>query len=162
MNNVNLIGRLTRDPALTEYGKGKNAGLLARFTVAVRRDADNADFISCVAFGKTAELIDEYFSKGSQIGITGSIQTGKYEDKDGDTHYTTDVVARQIDFVGSKKDDEEDEEKPRKKSGKTSAKTSAKKSSRRRKVEDDEEEEDDEEDPEFIDPNDLDDELPFV
>lgn len=160
MNNVNLIGRLTRDPALSEYGKGKNAGLLARFTLAVRRDADNADFISCVAFGKTAELIDQYMTKGSQLGVSGSIQTGKYEDKEGDTHYTTDVIVRQIDFIGSSKD--EDKEKPRKKSGKTSAKTSEKKSSRRRKDEDDEEEEDDEEDPEFIDPNDLDDELPFV
>lgn len=101
MNTVALMGRLTKDPMISEYGSGKNTGLLARFTLAVRRDADNADFISCVAFGKTAELIDQYFKKGDQIGITGSIQTGKYKNKDGDTVYTTDVIVRQIDFTGS-------------------------------------------------------------
>lgn len=109
MNTVALMGRLTKDPMVSEYGSGKNAGLLARFTLAVRRDADNADFISCVAFGKTAELIDQYFIKGNQIGVTGSIQTGKYKNKDGDTVYTTDVIVRQIDFTGSagKSDNEE-------------------------------------------------------
>lgn len=117
MNNVSLIGRLTKDPAISEYGKGKDAGVLARFTLAVRRDSDNADFISCVAFGKTAELIDLYFAKGSQIGVIGTIQTGKYENKEGQTVYTTDVIVRQIDFIGSGKssDDEEEEEKPKKK-----------------------------------------------
>lgn len=110
MNSVNLIGRLTRDPAVSEYGKGKDAGLVARFTLAVRRDADNADFISCVAFGKTAKLIDQYMVKGSQLGVTGSIQTGKYDDQNGDTHYTTDVIVRQIDFIGSKSENEEEEE----------------------------------------------------
>lgn len=111
MNTVALMGRLTKDPMVSEYGSGKNAGLLTRFTMAVRRDGNNADFISCVAFGKTAELIDQYFKKGDQIGVTGSIQTGKYKNKDGDTVYTTDVIVRQIDFTGSAgKSDNEDEE----------------------------------------------------
>ena len=110
MNTVALMGRLTKDPMISEYGSGKNTGLLARFTLAVRRDSDNADFISCVAFGKTAELIDQYFNKGDQIGVTGSIQTGKYENKDGNTVYTTDVIVRQIDFTGSAGKSEDDEE----------------------------------------------------
>lgn len=119
MNVVNLIGRFTKDPSISEYGKGKDAGMVARFTLAVRRDSDNADFISCVAFGKTAELIDTYFAKGSMIGISGSIQTGRYENKNGDTVYTTDVIARQIDFVGGgKRDEDEEEEKEDRKSKK--------------------------------------------
>ena len=80
MNQVCLIGRMTKDAQVTEYGKGKDAGLVARFTLAVDRSSkdDTADFISCVAFGKTAELIDTYLVKGSKIGVSGSIQTCKY------------------------------------------------------------------------------------
>ena len=119
MNQVCLIGRMTKDAQVTEYGKGKDAGLVARFTLAVDRSSkdDTADFISCVAFGKTAELIDTYLVKGSKIGVSGSIQTGKYEDKEGNTRYTTDVIVTRIDFCDSKKskDDEEEEENPRKK-----------------------------------------------
>lgn len=114
MNTVQLIGRLTKDIDIREYGKGKNAGVLGRLTVAVQRDKDNADFISCVCFGRTAELIDTYFTKGDLIGLTGSIQTGKYEDKDGNTRYTSDVVIRQIDFINPKKtvDDDDVEDPP--------------------------------------------------
>lgn len=121
MNQVCLIGRMTKDAQVSEYGKGKDAGLVARFTLAVDRASkdDTADFISCVAFGKTAELIDFYLSKGSKIGVSGSIQTGRYEDKEGNTHYTTDVIVTRLDFCDSKKkseeDEEEEEEKPKKK-----------------------------------------------
>lgn len=104
MNNVCLIGNLTRDPECKEYGKGKDKGLCARFTVAVSRDKDNTDFISCVAFGKTAELIDTYFTKGRKIGVEGRIQTGSYENKKGDTVYTTEVVISRVHFCDSKKD----------------------------------------------------------
>lgn len=111
MNNVNLIGRLTREPEL----KYTQSGLaMLRFTVAVDRrlskekkqeaQANNqstADFISCTAFGSTAEVIANYHNKGSQIGIEGRIQTGSYE-KDGKTIYTTDVIVNSITFVGSK------------------------------------------------------------
>lgn len=134
MNSVCLLGRLVKDPNVIEYGKGKDAGLCARITVAVQRDKDNADFISCVAFGKTAELIDTYFSKGSRIALEGRIQTGKYEDKDKVTHWTTDVVIMRLHFCDSKKtdtpddyDDPEDELPPdwqkEKKSGRTSGRS---------------------------------------
>lgn len=119
MNQVSLIGRMTKDAQVSEYGKGKDTGLVARFTLAVDRGKDDtADFISCVAFGKTAELIDTYLGKGSKIGVSGSIQTGRYEDKEGNTHYTTDVIVTRLDFCDSKKkedDEEEEEEKPKKK-----------------------------------------------
>lgn len=120
MNQVCLIGRMTKDPELKEYGKGKDAGCLVRFTLAVDRSSKNdaADFISCIAFGKTAELIDTYLTKGSKIGISGSIQTGSYETEEGEKRYTTDVIVTRLDFCDSKKkseDDEEEEEKPRKK-----------------------------------------------
>ena len=134
MNSVCLLGRLVKDPNVVEYGKGKDAGLCARITVAVQRDKDNADFISCVAFGKTAELIDTYFSKGSRIALEGRIQTGKYDDKDKVTHWTTDVVIMRLHFCDSKKtdtpddfDDPEDELPPdwqkEKKSGRTSGRS---------------------------------------
>ena len=111
MNSVNLIGRLVRDPEL-RYSQSGMA--ILRFTVAVDRklskdkrdeaQANNqptADFISCTAFGKTAEVIANYHGKGSQIGVEGRIQTGSYE-KDGRTIYTTDVLVNSITFIGSK------------------------------------------------------------
>lgn len=110
MNNVCLMGNLTKDPMVSEYGKGKDAGLCARITLAVRRNADDTDFISCVAFGKTAEMIDSYVTKGDKIAIEGRIQTGSYEDKDGNKRYTTDVVISRVHFAGSKKKDEEEVE----------------------------------------------------
>ncbi|MFQ8697163.1 MAG: single-stranded DNA-binding protein [Peptoniphilus harei] len=111
MNSVNLIGRLVREPEL----KYTQSGLaVLRFTVAVdrklskdkreeaeRNNQPTADFISCTAFGKTAEVIANYHSKGSQIGVEGRIQTGSYE-KDGRRIYTTDVLVNSITFVGSK------------------------------------------------------------
>ena len=100
MNQVILIGRLTKDP---EFRYGANQTAVAKFTVAVDRAGKEkaADFISCTAFGKTAELIDRYMSKGRQIAVQGRIQTGKYE-KDGRTVYTTDVIVERMEFVGSK------------------------------------------------------------
>ena len=109
MNKVILIGRLTRDPEVryTQGQQGDNA--MARFTVAVdrRRAAGpdgqrEADFISCVAFGKSAEFMQKYFNKGMKICVTGRIQTGSYTNKDNQKVYTTDVVAEDIEFVESK------------------------------------------------------------
>lgn len=110
MNCVSLIGRLVRDPEL-RYAQTGTA--MCRFTIAVDRrmskqkrqeaQANNqptADFISCTAFGATAELIANYHKKGSQIGIEGRIQTGSYE-KEGRTVYTTDVVVNNLTFIGS-------------------------------------------------------------
>ena len=111
MNNVSLLGRLTRDPEL-KYTQSGTA--VTRITVAVDRglskekrqaaQANNqptADFINCIGWGKTAELISNYFSKGNQIGIVGRIQTGSYE-KNGQMVYTTDVVINSVSFVESK------------------------------------------------------------
>lgn len=110
MNCVSLIGRLVRDPEL-RYAQTGTA--MCRFTIAVDRrmskqkrqeaQANNqptADFISCTAFGATAELIANYHKKGSKIGVEGRIQTGSYE-REGRTIYTTDVVVNAISFIGS-------------------------------------------------------------
>lgn len=114
MNKVTLFGRIANEIKTSAYGKKKD-GTLARFTIAVRRDAETADFISCVAFGKIAELIEEYFDKGKQILIAGRIQTGSYEDKDGDTHYTTDVIVEQLDFISDGSNDSSKSKKKKKK-----------------------------------------------
>lgn len=103
INNVTLVGRLTKDPEL-KYSQGGTA--IARFTLAVNRQfkkdgQPDADFISCVAFSKTAENLCNFMSKGSQIGVVGNIQTGSYE-KDGQRVYTTDVIANSIQFLESK------------------------------------------------------------
>lgn len=103
MNVWNGIGRLTKDPD-TRYTTDNM--VVTRFTVAVDRYGKDAgaDFISCVAFKNTAEFIGKYFRKGMKIGITGHIQTGKYDNKDGKTVYTTDVVVDRAEFVEKKAD----------------------------------------------------------
>ena len=107
MNKVQLVGRLTRDPEI-RYSQGENATATARFSVAVNRRFKNAegnydaDFINCVAFGKSAEFVEKYFKKGMAIGLTGRIQTGSYINKDGQKVYTTDVVVEETEFVESK------------------------------------------------------------
>lgn len=109
MNKVLLIGRLTDDVKTKDYGKGKDKGCYANFTVAVDRGGKDqpADFIRCVAFGQTAEFIEQYFGKGVRIGIEGSWQTGSYEDKDGNKVYTNDCYVQRVDFADGRKDDEE-------------------------------------------------------
>ena len=104
MNSVNLTGRLTRDPEVRCTDGGTS---IARFSVAVDRkftqeNGPKADFPNCVAFGKTAEFIEKWFAKGMKIEITGRIQTGSYKNQDGNTVYTTDVVAEQVGFAESK------------------------------------------------------------
>lgn len=103
MNSVCLVGRLTANPEV-RYTSDNLA--VARFTVAVNRmKKDEADFIGCKAFGKTADLLEQYFHKGKEIGITGRIQTGSYQKEDGTKVYTTEVIAERIDFIGSKSAD---------------------------------------------------------
>lgn len=107
MNKCSLVGRLTRDPEI-RYTQGENASCVARFSIAVNRRFKNAegnyeaDFINCVAFGRSGEFIEKYFKKGMAIGITGRIQTGSYTNKDGVKVYTTDVVVEESEFVESK------------------------------------------------------------
>lgn len=105
MNKVQLIGHMTKD-AEVRYAQNDTNTAIARFTVAVDRRGknDDADFISCVAFGKTAEFIEKYFNKGMKIGICGHIQTGSYTNNDGKKVYTTNVVADEAEFVERKQD----------------------------------------------------------
>ena len=111
MNNVILMGRLTRDPD-TRYTTGENQMAVARFNLAVdRRGKDKGtDFINCVAFGKTGETVDKYLTKGTKIALSGRIQTGSYKDKDGKTVYTTDVVVNEFEFCERKAATEPKEE----------------------------------------------------
>ncbi|MBR0434849.1 MAG: single-stranded DNA-binding protein [Lachnospiraceae bacterium] len=104
MNKVILMGRLTRDPEVRYTGGESSA--VARYTLAVDRrfkkeGGDTADFIQCVAFGKSGEFAEKYFKKGTKVVVEGRIQTGSYE-KDGQRIYTTDVVVEQQEFAESK------------------------------------------------------------
>lgn len=103
MNKVALIGRLTRDPDV-RYSQGGEPMAITRFTLAVDRGTKNrdADFISCVAFGKSGEFVEKYFHKGMKVAVIGRIQTGSYDNKDGHKVYTTDVVCEELDFCESK------------------------------------------------------------
>ena len=109
MNKVILVGRLTRDPDV-RYSQGETATAVARYTLAVDRsfarrdqqDAQTADFISIVAFGRSGEFAEKYLKKGTKVIVTGRIQTGSYTNKDGVKVYTTDVVAEDQEFAESK------------------------------------------------------------
>lgn len=107
MNRVILMGRLTRDPEV-RYSQGENSMAIARYTLAVDRrfnrnnEDATADFIGCVAFGRSAEFAEKYLRKGTKIAVTGRIQTGSYTNKDGVKVYTTDVVVEDQEFAESK------------------------------------------------------------
>ncbi len=109
MNKVILMGRLTREPDV-RYSAGENASAVARYTLAVdrrfaRRDdpnAQTADFIGCVAFGRQAEFAEKYLHQGTKIAITGRIQTGSYTNREGQKVYTTDIVVEEQEFAESK------------------------------------------------------------
>lgn len=107
MNNVILIGRLTRDPELSYTPNTQTA--VCRFTIAVdrpKRNGENqgADFIRITVWSRQAETCDRYLSKGRQVAVMGSIQTGSYKDRNGETVYTTDVVASRVEFLGGVQD----------------------------------------------------------
>ena len=109
MNKVILCGRLTKDPEV-RYSQGSEPMAIARYTLAVdRRRGRNtgdgeqtADFISCVAFGKSGEFAEKYLKKGTKMIISGRIQTGSYTNKDGVKVYTTEVVVEDQEFAESK------------------------------------------------------------
>lgn len=105
MNIVNLVGRLTKDPEIGYYGKDQS-GTYAHFTVAVNRNKDEADFIQCTAFDKTAEFLGEYFRKGHRIGVIGRLKTDKYENDNKETVWTTEVIAISIDMIETKEEAE--------------------------------------------------------
>ena len=107
MNKVILMGRLTRDAEI-RYSQGESSTAIARFTLAVDRrfhrdnEEQSADFIGCVAFGKTAEFLEKFGHKGTKFVLEGRIQTGSYTNKDGQRVYTTDVIAENVEFAESK------------------------------------------------------------
>ena len=103
MNKVILMGRLTREPEMRN-SNGESNTAIARYTLAVdrryKREGDvTADFISCVAFGRSAEFAEKYFHQGLKVVVTGRIQTGSYTNRDGNKVYTTDVVVEDQEFV---------------------------------------------------------------
>lgn len=103
MNNVVLTGRLVRDPELT-YLQNASHSAKTRFTLAVNREGqrDVADFVPIIVFGKQAENCNQYLGKGSLVAVNGRIQTGSYKNRDGQTVYTTDVFANNVEFLGTK------------------------------------------------------------
>lgn len=109
MNKVILIGRLTRDPEV-RYTQGDKPTCIVRYTLAVdrrlKRDGqDTADFIPCVAFGRSGEFVEKYCKKGIKLAVTGRIQTGSYTNKDGQKVYTTEVIVEEQEFAESKNAD---------------------------------------------------------
>lgn len=105
MNRIDLIGRLTRDP---ELRKTETGHVRADFTIAVNRigakeEQQQADFIPCRVWGSQAENLAHFMGKGSQIGLEGSLRIDSYTDKDGNTKYSTYVLAERIEYLSSKK-----------------------------------------------------------
>ena len=106
MNKAILMGRLTRDPDV-RYSQGENPMAIARYTLAVdrrfKRDGEqSADFINCLAFGRSAEFAEKYFKQGTKIAVSGRIQTGSYTNREGVKVYTTEVVIEEQEFAESK------------------------------------------------------------
>lgn len=102
MNSSLIIGHLTRDPEL-RYSTNENRTAVCRITVAVDTgfgDKKKTSFVPVVAFGKIAENINKYLNKGSKVGVTGYLQSGSYVNKNGDTVYTLDLIANNIEFLG--------------------------------------------------------------
>lgn len=94
MNNVSISGNLCADPEIRATQAGKK---VASFTVAINEGKDKTEFVRCVAWEKTAELIGEYCSKGDRMAVTGRLQTREWE-KDGNKQYTTEVIVNSFDF----------------------------------------------------------------
>lgn len=97
MNRVELIGRITKDIELKSTPTGKN---VVSFSLAVSRTKNETDFINCVAWNNTADLLANYTKKGSQIGLEGSISTRNYQNNKGETVYVTEVLVSHVDLLG--------------------------------------------------------------
>ena len=117
MNKVILMGRLTRDP-IVRYSEDKDGDQMAvaRYTLAVDRrrkgQENEADFISCVAFGRGGQFAEKYLHQGTKICVSGRIQTGSYTNKDGQKVYTTDVVVEDQEFAESRRAAAETQSQP--------------------------------------------------
>ena len=106
MNKVILMGRLTRSPEV-RYSQGAEPVAVARYTLAVnrrfkRKDEPEADFIPCVALGKSGEFAEKHFRKGQLVGVIGRLQVRSWEDKEGKKHWTTEVIIEAQHFAESK------------------------------------------------------------
>lgn len=106
MNKVILMGRLTRSPEV-RYSQSSEPVAVARYTLAVnrrfkRKDEPEADFIPCVALGKSGEFAEKYFRKGQLVGVIGRLQVRSWEDKEGKKHWTTEVIIEEQHFAESK------------------------------------------------------------
>ena len=114
MNKAIIVGNLTKDPEMRTTPNGVS---VTSFTVAVNRryksqdGQQQTDFINCVAWRSTAEFVAKYFTKGSRIGVVGTIQTRTYDDQNGNKRYVTEVVADEVEFAGSKAQNQ-DTQKP--------------------------------------------------
>lgn len=108
MNSVNLIGRLVREPQ-TSFPKDETGVPVTHYTLAVNRWVKDKDeetaYIRCVAFGKASEFAESYFYKGCKVAVSGHLVTGRYENKDGVTVYTTDVVVERQEFACGRPED---------------------------------------------------------
>ena len=104
MNKVVLIGRMTKDAQLAYTSNTQKA--VSKFTLAVDRINEGADFINCVAFGKQAENIEKFVKKGNRLAVSGRIQTDSYE-KEGQKIYTTDIIVENAEFIEPKKESNE-------------------------------------------------------
>lgn len=117
MNKVMLMGRLTRDPDVRYNNNNNDAICIARYTLAVDRrynknGEQGADFINCVAFGKSGEFAEKYLHMGTKIVVVGRIQTGSYTNKDGQKVYTTDIVVEECEFAESKRSESQETNRP--------------------------------------------------
>ncbi len=104
MNKVILIGRLTADPEVRQTQSGEN---VSSFSIAVDRRFSKerkADFINCVAWGKTCDFLNKFFRKGNRLAVIGRLETRSWEDKQGNKRYSTEVTVEEIEFVESKSD----------------------------------------------------------
>ena len=105
MNKVTLLGRLTTDIEVRTYGRGKDKGCYTNFCVAVNRpkkkgeEESECDFIYCVSFGKTAEFLEEYTRKGARVLVEGTLQVNNYEDKNGDSRTSTNVLVNNVELI---------------------------------------------------------------
>ena len=101
MNSITLVGRLTADPEI-RVAKNKEKTMVANFTLAVYRDKETTDFINCVAFRETAELVEKYFSKGLRVAVNGSLNIDVVDNKDNSRSYYTKVIVRNVEICQTK------------------------------------------------------------
>jgi single-strand DNA-binding protein len=109
MNSVYLTGRVVKEHELKVTGNGNQ---VLGFTLAVQKDKDNAYFLNCVAFNKTAELLNAYTGKGSKVLVEGSLSSRSYDNQEGKKVYVTEVLVNRVEFLDSKKETETKDDLP--------------------------------------------------